>query len=62
MKIATKLDHFDEVYLIADADQFVRMVIEIKILPGGLLVYILSCNGEFSEHYEGEISKERKPV
>lgn len=62
MKIPNKYDHFDEVYLVSDADQFKRVVIEIKILPGGLLVYTLSCNGDFSEHYEAELSKERAVV
>lgn len=59
MKINNEYNHFDEVYLISDNDQYKRIVIEIKILPNNLLVYILSCNGEFSEHYENELTKEK---
>ncbi len=59
MKVATQFNHFDIVYLIPDSDHLQRMVIEIKILPGGLILYILSCNGEFSEHYEEELTKDK---
>ena len=62
MKINNKYNHFDEVYLVADSDQNLRLVIEIKILPTNLLIYILSCNGEFSEHYEDELSKEKSVI
>lgn len=59
MKVSTEFNHFDIVYLIPDADQFQRMVIEIKILPSNLVVYVCSCNGEFSEHYEEELTKDK---
>lgn len=50
---------FQLVYLVNDFDQFVRQVVQINLLPGEVIVYVLSCNGETSEHYEEELSKDK---
>lgn len=59
MKITNEYNHFDEVYLISDSEQNKRVVVQINILPKNLIVYVLSCNGDFSEHYEEEMTKEK---
>ena len=59
MKITNEYNHFDEVYLISDAEQNKRVVVQINILPKDLIVYVLSCNGEITEHYEEEITRQR---
>jgi hypothetical protein len=57
-KINNKFSMFQFVYIVSDYDQFRRQVVQINILPGQELVYVLSCNGETTEHYESEISEE----
>ena len=59
MKVETEFKHFDIVYLIPDADQFQRMIVSINVLPGNKITYVCSCNGEFSEHYEEELTKDK---
>lgn len=54
MKISTKFDFFQTVYLKGDPDQVPRVVTEIKLMPG-CIVYQLTTVG-YSEHYEQEIS------
>ena len=62
MKIANEFNHFDEVYLISDAEQNKRVVVQINVLPNNLIVYVLSCNGDFSEHYEEEMMKDKQVI
>jgi hypothetical protein len=60
LKIENKFSMFQLVYLISDSDQHKRQVVHIILNPGKSLSYILSCNGESSEHYEEEITAERQ--
>lgn len=62
MKIQNEYTHFQEVYLINDTDQLMRQVVQINILPGGLLIYVLSCAGECTEHYAEEISATKNVI
>ena len=62
-KVRVELDHDigDKVYLLMDPDFNQRMVVEIKLCPGGTSVYTLAFNDETSEHYAIEIT-DTKPV
>ena len=50
------------VYLVTDEEQRARIITFIKILPGGVLSYELSCGHTGSEHYDFEISAEKDLV
>lgn len=58
MKINTKYNIEDTVYLVTDSEQLERIITSITILPNSLLVYSLICGTETSEHYEFEITEE----
>jgi hypothetical protein len=55
MKINTKYNIEDSVYLVTDAEQSERIIISITILPNSLIVYSVMCGTESSEHYEFEL-------
>lgn len=55
MKVSTRFDMFQIVYLKTDPDQLGRMVTYIKLLPGSV-VYALSYGTSSSEHFEQEIT------
>ena len=59
MVINNTYDFNDLVYLKTDEDQKKRIVIGIKIVPSGEILYLLSCGTICSEHYEFEISVEK---
>lgn len=56
MKITTKYDIEDIVYLVTDHDQQERIIVSILVYPNNLIMYSLNCGIETSEHYEFEIS------
>ena len=55
MKIETKYNLGDVVFLITNPDQKERMITAIKMNPGNI-VYSLSLGMDESNHYEMEIS------
>lgn len=55
MKINTRYDYWEMVYLKTDTDQSERMVTGIRLLPGAV-IYTLSLGNASSEHYEQEIT------
>jgi len=57
MRIRTKYDFGQTVYLITDTEQEKRLVTSITLNPGNV-VYQLSCGTTASSHYEFEISPE----
>lgn len=57
MKIETKYDYGQIVFLIHDPDQLERMVIGINGRPTGI-IYLLACGIAVTEHYELEIASE----
>lgn len=59
MKIETKYDLKQLLYLAHDPEQLQRMVIGIRIITPKLVTYELACGPEITEHYEYEISTER---
>ena len=56
MKITTKYDIEDIVYLVTDTEQSERIVVSISIHPNNLIMYSLMCGVETSDHYEFELS------
>lgn len=58
MRIDTKYDIGEHVYLKTDIDQKQRMIVEINIKPLGL-VYRLMCGVEGIWHYDIEFTKEK---
>ena len=52
----------ETVYLVTDPEQYARIITGIKVRPGGLLMYELSCAEEASEHYDFEISDKEDKV
>jgi hypothetical protein len=60
VKVELDHDHEDLVYLKTDPCQYQRMVVEIRLLPGGIAIYKLRCGeDEPTEHYAIEISDVR---
>jgi hypothetical protein len=55
MKINTKYNIEDSVYLVTDAEQSERIIISISIHPNNLIMYSLMCGVEASDHYEFEL-------
>ena len=58
MKIETKFDIGQTVYLITDKEQLMRIVTGIYIRQGGEL-YTICMNTETSDHYDYEMSDEK---
>jgi len=56
LKITTKYDIEDIVYLVTDTEQSERIVVSISIHPNNLIMYSLMCGVETSDHYEFELS------
>lgn len=56
MKITTKYNIEDSVYLVTDSEQVERIITGIQIFPNNLIMYTLMCGVESSEHYEFELS------
>lgn len=61
MKISTKYDLGDMVYLVTDPDQKERMVVSIEIRPNSVM-YNLVCAEQNSWHYEMEMQVEKDLV
>jgi hypothetical protein len=59
MIISSDLEFFQTVYLVTDPDQKKRIVTEITLKPGNVIVYSLSCGVEESVHYREEITTEQ---
>lgn len=55
MKLNTKFDLWQTVYIYHDPEQHPRVIDIIKILPGGVS-YRLCYGTQSSEHYEQELS------
>ena len=47
------------VFLITDEDQRPRIISSFQVLPGGYLLYALSCGALNSNHYDIEISESK---
>lgn len=62
MKIITKYDIQDVVYLVTDMEQTERIIISISILPNNLIIYSLMCGTESSDHYEFELSESQDVI
>lgn len=58
MKIDTKFNIGEIVFLITDEDQKARMVVSLKIYDKGIL-YCLACGTEETYHYEMEIASQK---
>lgn len=58
MKITTKYNIEDIVYLVTDCEQLERIITSITICPNNLIMYSLNCGVEQSDHYEFEITAE----
>ena len=56
--ITLKHDLGNIVYLKTDKEQLKRMIVQISIMPNGLM-YELGCNGNSSFHYDFEFSNEK---
>lgn len=56
MKITTKYNIEDSVYLVTDSEQVERIITAITIYPNNLIMYELMCGVEQSDHYEFELS------
>lgn len=56
MKINTKYNFGDIVYLKTDIEQSERIIIGITLIPNSI-IYTLMCGVEMSEHYEFEITE-----
>lgn len=62
VKLELDYDFGDEVYLSTDTEALKRMVVEIRILPGGTAIYTLACGDmEPTEHHACEIT-DTKPL
>lgn len=61
VRIELDFDIGDTVYLKTDPDLYPRIVVEIKLLPNDLAVYLVSCNGETTDHYGFELL-DKKPI
>jgi hypothetical protein len=61
VKVELDHDHGDIVYLVTDPYQYKRIVKEIRLLPGGVAVYILGFGEDESGHYTTEISESPDP-
>lgn len=55
----SKYGNGEQVYLITDPDQRVRIVTSVSFNVGGAVVYSLSQGTTDSDHFEAEISKEK---
>lgn len=63
VKIELDFDTGDFVYLITDPDQIRRMVTEVKLLPGGVALYVVGySDNETSEHYSIELSDTKNVI
>lgn len=60
LSIKNKFNLFQEVYVASDTDQNLHQVVQINVLPGNMLMYLLRCDGDTSEHYEEEILKDKR--
>jgi hypothetical protein len=59
MKIETKFDTKEMVYLIHDVEKLPRMITAITIKPNGVS-YELCCGTQATWHYDFEITREIK--
>lgn len=56
MLVEFKYEPGQDVYLKTDPEQHKRTVTEIRMLPGGTVLYLLGLGSENSWHYDVEIS------
>ena len=62
IKVELDFDHGDEVFLKTDAEGLRRIVVEIKLLPGGTAIYSVACGDmEPTLHYACELT-DTKPL
>jgi len=59
VKIITKYDIGQILYLVTDLNQFEWMCTGIVIYPNNLIAYSLSCGAETCEAYEFEVSDQQ---
>lgn len=59
MKLTTKYDIEQVVYMKTDANQTAFIITEISIRPNNLVVYTISAAGQDYQVYEFEITDER---
>jgi len=59
MKINTKFDIEQIVYLTTDEDQKKRVIVTIQIYPGNKIVYGVQCGEVFTWHYTFELTLEK---
>lgn len=60
MKIDNEYYIGDTVYLKTDEEQLERIVIEIKISPGDILLYSLACGEKYTSHYAMEMTDKKQ--
>jgi hypothetical protein len=61
ISIKNKFSLGQMVFLVSDTEQCERQVVYIVVYPTGL-VYGLGCNGENTEHYDIEISEDKRVI
>lgn len=59
MEIDNEFDFGDEVYLVTDPDQSLRIVTTMSIMPKRLIMYELSKSEQASWHFDFEISRDK---
>ncbi len=62
MTIITEYDLFESVYIKSDEDQKLRMIVQMRLLPGPLIIYEVQFGTTNSSHYAEELSRERDEV
>lgn len=60
--IENKYEIKQKVYLVTDEDQKERLVTGLKVCSGGEIIYQLSCGTSVSDHYDFEISPEKRYI
>lgn len=58
MTIRNEFKFGDLVYVVSDNEQLVRQVVRIIVDDNGF-TYELTCNGELSEHYPFEVTRDK---
>ena len=60
--ISNKFDFGDLVYLTSDEAQSGRLIVGIRVMPDGGIVYSLRSGILTTEHYEFEVSEEKNVI
>jgi hypothetical protein len=61
IKVPNKYKIFEFVYMSTDPEQDLGQVVEIHILPGDAIRYVIKCAGSKYKCFEDELSKEPNP-